>query len=105
LPLEIPGAGVCATAAETKIRSTEKLLSVITNAILNLDATGATSFWGAQAAPQTSASYITALRAKCFSRQFDAQSFDALKLIVRPFFQFTEFSSLQCRKIQRNRGQ
>src|SRR5437016_11841273 len=50
LPLETPGPGVCATALETKIRSTEKLLSVITNAILNLHANSATPFWGAQAA-------------------------------------------------------
>ena len=45
------------------------------------------------------------LRAKCLPRHFDAQSFDALKLIVRPFFQLAEGSSLQCRKIRRNRGQ
>ena len=38
-------------------------------------------------------------------RRLDAQSFDALKLIVRPFFELVEIRSLQRHKIRRNRRQ
>ena len=42
---------------------------------------------------------------KRFPCHFQAQSFDALKLIVRPLFQLAEIHSLQRRKIRCNRGQ
>ena len=45
------------------------------------------------------------LRSKRFPRHFQAQSFDALKLILRPFFELGEIRSLQRRKILRNRPQ
>jgi hypothetical protein len=43
------------------------------------------------------------LRAKRFARHFKAQSFHALKLILRPFFEPAEIHSLQRRKIRRDR--
>jgi hypothetical protein len=46
-----------------------------------------------------------ALLAERFARCLDAQSFDALELILRPFFELAEIRSLQRHKIQRNRPQ
>src|SRR6476469_9050139 len=45
------------------------------------------------------------LRAKRFPRHFQAQSFDPLKLILRPFFELGEIRSLQRRKIRCDRPQ
>jgi hypothetical protein len=57
----------------------------------------------AACAPQKSTSDITGLSSKRFARHFQAQSFDALKLILRPFFELAEIHSLQRRKIRRDR--
>ena len=44
---------------------------------------------------------IIDLSSKCFPRHFQAQSFDLLKLILRPLFELAEICALQRRKILR----
>src|SRR5436190_23389838 len=53
----------------------------------------------AACAPQKSTSDISRLNPKRFRCHFQAQGFDALKLILRPFFELVEIRSLQRRKI------
>ena len=48
---------------------------------------------------------VVELRSKRFPRHFQAQSFDLLKLILRPLFELGEICALQRRKIRRNRAQ
>src|SRR2546430_13535843 len=59
----------------------------------------------AACAPQKSTSDISRLNPKRFRCHFQAQGFDALKLILRPFFELAEIRSLQRRNILRDRLQ
>src|SRR6476469_2987218 len=59
----------------------------------------------AACAPQKSTSDITQLNPKRFPCHFQAQSFDALKLILRPLFELGAIRALERRKILRNRPQ
>src|SRR6185295_11549851 len=91
LPLETLRAGVCATTEVVSARL------IARKTFMNRK--GSAEVADMQSATRSFA--VVELRSKRFPRHFQAQSFDLLKLILRPLFELAEIRSLQRRKIRR----